>query len=86
MEVWSEIAVTLTEEDKANINNVMSYPHSVCRNCESRKSKIPQRIPADCLECGWLRDRDEPDYVGIPVFEDGYVPSYARARKEVRHV
>lgn len=45
-------------------------PGSSCQNCAYRR-EIYKTIPQDCLECGWLKERNAP-YSGLmPIWPEG---------------
>ena len=80
MEISKEIQKTMTDEDWANVIDVLPHPNSTCRACEYRRENYPRSVPAECRDCGYLSERDEPDFVGLPVYKEGYISSAARKR------
>ena len=63
-------AIRATKVIKQEIDHYMKYPHSVCGNCKFRKECYGNIAPKECLECGFLNQRNEPYFVDIPVYKE----------------
>lgn len=55
---------------KKEIDHYIEHPHSTCANCKFRKEHYMTTIPQECLECGFLKERNEPYFVYIPVYKE----------------
>lgn len=67
-----------------NIDHYKRVPHSPCRNCKYRKEYYPIYLPRACKQCGLVGERNEPYYLEIPVWRDGYVPTKQEIRETWR--
>lgn len=52
------------------IDHVLPLDNSTCCYCEYRKEKYPKYIPDECKECGFLKERNAPYSVGVPVYKE----------------
>ena len=66
--------VVVCSFDYPNLYGFIVMENSVCRNCMYRKEHY-KTTPTECLECGFIEQRNEPYYIRIPVWNDGYVPT-----------
>lgn len=67
------VAIPPTRTDKFNdreIDHILPIDNSVCRNCEYRKEKYSGMVPNECKECGFLKERNAPYSVGVPVYKE----------------
>lgn len=57
--------------NKREIVGTLTLPGSTCANCKFRK-EMYRNIPAECTECGWLSERNDPYEVDVPIYADEY--------------
>lgn len=57
-----------------NITGFFVWQHSECAFCRYRK-ELYKKKPKECSECGFLSDRNKPNFVASPVWKEGYNPS-----------
>ena len=54
---------------------IMRGTGSSCANCRYRIEIAGPEPGKDCLDCGWLRNRNDPYYGLVPVWEEGHIPT-----------
>lgn len=52
----------------------MIVANSVCANCRFRKEEYSKEPPKECLECGYLNQRNQPYYSEVPVYKEKIHP------------
>lgn len=55
---------------KRKIIGYIEVPNSTCRNCKFRKELWGATPPTECMECGFIGQRNAPYFSRIPVYED----------------
>ena len=55
---------------RAKVIDYLEVPRSECRNCKYRKELYGGNPPQECLECGFLNQRNAPYFSKLPVYED----------------